>query len=270
MNRLMNSVLALIILLAGIGIGLTVRFAPDAVAQGGCRTFTETGKTVCGRFLQYWQQNGGLAQQGFPLSGQFTEVSDLNGKTYTVQYFERAVFELHPENQAPNDVLLSQLGTFQFKRKYPNGEPVGGATPTPRPAPQPPAIVGQVIEVNEDGTRIRVTVRSVQEVKELKNSSGSTYRARGKFVVLFITVANLGGEAYLFGSWGEDLRLLDDKERRYRLADLSIQEAASEQFHRESVRTEVEAGKSAEEVMVFDTETDATNYKLVPAQASIP
>jgi branched-chain amino acid transport system substrate-binding protein len=34
-----------------------------------------------------------------------------------VQYFERAVFELHPENQAPNDVLLSQLGTFRLKQK---------------------------------------------------------------------------------------------------------------------------------------------------------
>ncbi len=26
--------------------------------------------------------------------------------------------EYHPENQSPNDVLLSQLGTFQYKAKY--------------------------------------------------------------------------------------------------------------------------------------------------------
>jgi hypothetical protein len=25
---------------------------------------------------------------------------------------------LHPENQAPFDVLLSQLGTFQYQQKY--------------------------------------------------------------------------------------------------------------------------------------------------------
>ena len=37
---------------------------------------------------------------------------------YTVQYFERAVMEMHPENKAPFDVLLSQLGTFQYKAKY--------------------------------------------------------------------------------------------------------------------------------------------------------
>jgi hypothetical protein len=28
------------------------------------------------------------------------------------------VFEWHPENAPPYDVLLSQLGTFQYKLKY--------------------------------------------------------------------------------------------------------------------------------------------------------
>jgi hypothetical protein len=92
--------------------------APNQQAQPGGRLFTETGKTVSGRFLDYWQQNGGLAQQGLPLSGPFQEKSDTNGKTYTVQYFERAVFEAHPENPSPYDVLLSLLGTFQYKQKY--------------------------------------------------------------------------------------------------------------------------------------------------------
>src|SRR5437763_13354569 len=50
-------------------------------------------------------------------------MSDLDHKPYTVQYFERAAFEYHPENQAPYDVLLSQLGTFQYKKKYPTGAP---------------------------------------------------------------------------------------------------------------------------------------------------
>src|SRR3954468_14935942 len=94
-----------------------------AGAQPKARTFPETGKVVAGRFLDYWTNNGGLAQQGYPISDVFPEVSDLNGKTYTVQYFERAVFELHPENQAPYDVLLSQLGTFRYKEKYANGAP---------------------------------------------------------------------------------------------------------------------------------------------------
>ena len=90
------------------------------VSDSTCRVFKETGKVVCGKFLQYWLTHGGLPQQGYPISNAFTETSDLDGKTYTVQYFERAVFELHPENVGtPYEVLLSQLGTFQYKEKYP-------------------------------------------------------------------------------------------------------------------------------------------------------
>src|SRR5438874_1857332 len=120
MQRLAHHLMALLLLVTGIGIGLGIKFAP-AEAQGGSRYFPETGHTVQGRFLEYWTTNGGLAQQGYPLTDEFQEVSDLDGKPYIVQYFERAVFEKHPENARPYDVLLSQLGTFQYKRKYPNG-----------------------------------------------------------------------------------------------------------------------------------------------------
>ncbi|MEO8288612.1 MAG: hypothetical protein ABI670_19505 [Chloroflexota bacterium] len=91
--------------------------------QNNCTTFPETGKSLCGRFMQYWREHGGISQQGFPLSGEFQERSDIDGKTYTVQYFERAVFEYHPENKAPYDVLLSLLGTKRLKEKWPQGAP---------------------------------------------------------------------------------------------------------------------------------------------------
>jgi glucose/arabinose dehydrogenase len=80
--------------------------------------FRETGKRLGGRFLEHWQTHGGLTQNGYPISDEFEERSDLDGKTYLVQYFERAVFEHHPENPPPFDVLLSQLGTFQYRQKY--------------------------------------------------------------------------------------------------------------------------------------------------------
>src|SRR4051794_6915962 len=86
------------------------------LAQNTSRTFPETGHTVRGRFLDYWNTNGGLAQQGFPISEEMQEISATDGKTYTVQYFERAVFEKHPENTAPNDVLLSLLGVFLYQQ----------------------------------------------------------------------------------------------------------------------------------------------------------
>jgi len=86
----------------------------DTLTAPGGRPFAETGHTVSGVFLTYWEQHGGLAQQGFPISEEFQEQSDLDGKTYTVQYFERAVFERHPENKPPSDVLLTQLGKFHL------------------------------------------------------------------------------------------------------------------------------------------------------------
>ncbi|HYO51143.1 MAG TPA: copper resistance protein CopC [Chloroflexia bacterium] len=101
----------------------TISFTVGGAVSSECQTFQETGKTACGRFLQYWKEHGGLAQQGYPISNEFQEKSDTDGKTYTVQYFERAVFEAHPENPAPNDVLLSLLGNFLYKQKYPNGAP---------------------------------------------------------------------------------------------------------------------------------------------------
>src|SRR5215210_1791944 len=107
-------------ILLGVFISLTWRTYESAAQTGsGCQAFAQTGHKVCGKFLSYWQQHGGLAQQGYPISEEFTEVSQLNGKPYLVQYFERAVFEYHPENRPPYDVLLSQLGTFQFRAKYP-------------------------------------------------------------------------------------------------------------------------------------------------------
>ena len=90
---------------------------------GGCRVFAETGHAVCGPILKAWRANGlqidgkkavseaeSLALFGMPLSGLMTETLS-DGKQYQVQWFERARFELHPENAAPYDVLLGLLGS---------------------------------------------------------------------------------------------------------------------------------------------------------------
>jgi len=77
--------------------------------------FQETKHSVSGKVLEYWNKYGGLQQFGFPLSEQFQEVSATDGKTYTVQYFERNRFELHPEKAAPYEVELGLLGVQQYK-----------------------------------------------------------------------------------------------------------------------------------------------------------
>lgn len=68
-----------------------------------------------------------------PISDEFLEKSDVNGQNYLVQYFERAVFEYHPEQRPPNDVLLSLLGSFRYAMyQGPAATPVVPArTPVP-------------------------------------------------------------------------------------------------------------------------------------------
>jgi uncharacterized protein with LGFP repeats len=80
--------------------------------------FPETGHWLGGGFWWYWRDHGGLAQQGYPISDQFQERSDIDGKTYIVQYFERSVIEWHPANQHPFKVLLSLLGVSQYRQRY--------------------------------------------------------------------------------------------------------------------------------------------------------
>jgi N-acetylneuraminic acid mutarotase len=76
---------------------------------GSVACFAETGQCIQGRFLAHWQQHGGLAINGYPLTDERQERLE-DGKTYTVQYFERVRLEYHPENPPPYDVLLGQFG----------------------------------------------------------------------------------------------------------------------------------------------------------------
>ena len=141
------------------------RANPDPSAQ----LFPETGKHMGGRFAEYWKTNGGLAQQGYPISEEFQEKSDLNGQTYTVQYFERGVFELHPENQAPNDVLLSQLGTFRYKLKT---EPKPTPTPVATEAPKTYYGFQEIGVPQDDGKDHRAIDTSKYARTDFRNQTG--------------------------------------------------------------------------------------------------
>ena len=104
---------------------------PAVVAKPGQRFFTETGHNLGGDFLSYWTAQGGLAQFGYPLSEEMQET--LDGKTYTVQYTERARFERHPENQPPYTVLLGQFGRLLLNQ---------GGPPAAAPPPAAPSFNG--------------------------------------------------------------------------------------------------------------------------------
>jgi sortase (surface protein transpeptidase) len=101
---------------------------------GECRVFAETGHAACGDILAAWRANGlkldndpaiseaeSLALFGMPMSD--PQIERTPSGEYTVQWFERARFELHPENAPPYHVLLGLLGSE--------------ASPQPSAAPQP-------------------------------------------------------------------------------------------------------------------------------------
>jgi hypothetical protein len=95
-------------LLVFLGILSFVILSPAASSHAAQRCFTETNQCMDGRIAEFWEQNGGLAVFGFPIGP--LEQLTVDGKTFTVQRFERNRLELHPENKRPYDVLLGRLG----------------------------------------------------------------------------------------------------------------------------------------------------------------
>jgi hypothetical protein len=73
-----------------------------------CRTFPETGYSVCYAFLDFFEKNGGISQFGYPISG----FEEHDGRY--VQYFQLGRFEWHPENPKGQWVTLSNLGIRYF------------------------------------------------------------------------------------------------------------------------------------------------------------
>jgi hypothetical protein len=77
----------------------------------GATLFPETGHSISGRMAEYWRTHEGITNFGYPLSEEVVEISETDGKPYTVQYFERTRIELHPEHAGtPYEVLLGQMG----------------------------------------------------------------------------------------------------------------------------------------------------------------
>jgi hypothetical protein len=95
--------------------------------------FKETNHTVAEPFLTYWHKNGEVRRFGYPISESFAEKSQANGNSYTVQYFERAVMEYHPELPASDSVQLTALGSLMLKELYPDGAPMGASNALPSP-----------------------------------------------------------------------------------------------------------------------------------------
>jgi uncharacterized protein YkwD len=118
-------------------LGREVREADPAVAPDGVkgsRYFLETGHNVR-LFLGYWEKNGGLRRFGLPLTEELRETNAADGREYTVQYFERARLEYHPEQQGtPGEVLLGLIGKERYDA-IKGANPVAAAAGKPVPPP---------------------------------------------------------------------------------------------------------------------------------------
>jgi Tol biopolymer transport system component len=143
---------------------------PTSQPQEGCLYFEETQQNICGDFLQAWRADGleldneagktvseNLALFGLPISPPQVEV--IEGQDYTVQWFERARFELHPEHEPPYHVLQGLLGnelrtlldTTPTPTTEPTPAPTGEPTPVPtgEPTPPPDGPTGRIVFVSD-------------------------------------------------------------------------------------------------------------------------
>ena len=97
----------------GLIVGWTLTSTVSAMAQTPSRYFPETGHSVSGVFLTFFDTRGGLEIFGYPITDQFEE----NGRL--VQYFQRVRMEWHPENPEPYKVQLGLLGDLLGYRAPP-------------------------------------------------------------------------------------------------------------------------------------------------------
>ncbi len=121
------------------------RSFPTSEPRADCRYFEQSGQNVCGEILQAWQSNGlqldgasgvsadeSLALFGLPISPLQEET--IEGQSFQVQWFERARFELHPNNNPPYNVQLGLLGREVLQNSHGSDSDTTAQEP---PEPQP-------------------------------------------------------------------------------------------------------------------------------------
>jgi uncharacterized protein YkwD len=160
------------VLLGRLGVDLLARAGRDWTTfpkgdPAAPHYFVETGHAIAPQFWSFWSSHGlefdgqpgkgfqeSLALFGLPLSEAQMERSATDGNTYLTQWFERARFELHPENAGtPYEVLLGLLG---------NELNHSAAPPAP---PAPSGFAGQVIDlVNQERAKAGCPALVVNDV----------------------------------------------------------------------------------------------------------
>ncbi len=176
--------------------------------QADCVFFAETSQNVCGEILTSWQVEGidlnedgisgnsdaeSLALFGLPLSGLMTQTLG-DGQEYTVQYFERARFELHPQNDPPYNVQLGLLG-LEILEAEQEGQTDEQLEATPQPEPTPTDSPGAEAPPTADNPLCSTPV-SPQDAAETPLRI-----VRIDKVEEFVRLENVGAEVVTLDDW---------------------------------------------------------------------
>jgi hypothetical protein len=104
---------------------------PASQLEAAPRCFPEAAPAIVdcidGRLRTFWEQQGGLAVFGYPLSAAAPDQSRPGAPL--AQRFERTRLELHPEQAQPYDVLLGRMGAEALAQRgidwttLPNADP---------------------------------------------------------------------------------------------------------------------------------------------------
>jgi len=140
-----------------------------------CREYSQTGYSVCFAFLEFFDQNGGVAQFGSPISP-FEFRNNL-----IVQYFENVRFEWRPSASEGQRVGITDLGRIYFDQigedpaqLKPVSRGTSGINPLPGPTIldlQVRAFPAKAVTTSNDQQTIYVLVQD-QNLQPVSGGSG--------------------------------------------------------------------------------------------------
>ncbi|HET9495458.1 MAG TPA: hypothetical protein VFR15_14600, partial [Chloroflexia bacterium] len=162
---------AAVTLQTGSGASHTTEWTFEAAVPDDSRVyFQETGYFVASDFYTYWQEHGGLALLGLPISDRMREVDEVTGEEYIAQYFERARIEKHLA--LDNVIVMGRLAALVHAPE-PAVDPIEGARFFPETGHN---VSGPFLSFWEGNGGLAVFGYPItEEIKEIDPQSGNEF-----------------------------------------------------------------------------------------------
>jgi hypothetical protein len=152
------------------------------------------------------------------------------------------------------DIALDSEGLELVPGKY--SPPI---SPTQNPLPT------SVVNLNTPGRTLNweYTLKNVIISPTLTGDYGSV-SAKGKFLVVFATIKNLGLESNYVSRY--DFVIQDSTTRQFDMAELDVQWAAEDQYDLMGVYEDIQPGFSIQQVYVFDISPTSSGLYFLPTE----